>query len=240
MLPVHQTKVRLDILFALTILPYSPLTHMYGLSYLVYYTDAVDSLECARHYLELSHRRLCNVDDARKFIDSHMSNIIYLLLQGEPKNVNKECREYTKVSLQCSLQIINHDLLVALEHQNQCPTLYTLCSILSSCYHNKSGSLPTGWTSHVDSKSGRTFYFNKEQKKSSWVSPNRNQVRDDMINFFQSIGGISRLAQYLGMIATTDHFPSWAIVTHLLQLSGDSLSIKKQDFINLWFHWHYY
>ena len=32
-------------------------------------------------------------------------------------------------------------------------------------------SLPAGWTSHVDNKSGKTFYYNKEQKKSTWVLP---------------------------------------------------------------------
>ena len=32
-------------------------------------------------------------------------------------------------------------------------------------------SLPAGWTSHVDDKSGKTFYYNKEQKKSTWVLP---------------------------------------------------------------------
>ena len=32
-------------------------------------------------------------------------------------------------------------------------------------------SLPAGWTSHIDNKSGKIFYYNKEQKKSTWVLP---------------------------------------------------------------------
>ena len=34
-------------------------------------------------------------------------------------------------------------------------------------------TLPKGWTQHVDNKTGKTFYYNKEHKKSTWVKPTK-------------------------------------------------------------------
>merc|ERR1719296_94870 len=36
--------------------------------------------------------------------------------------------------------------------------------------------LPTGWTQHVDDKSGRTYYYNVELGQSSWDKPVTNEV----------------------------------------------------------------
>jgi hypothetical protein len=47
-------------------------------------------------------------------------------------------------------------------------TLAVSASAERASYLRGSSSLPEGWTQHVDNKTGKTFYHNKEQKKSVW------------------------------------------------------------------------
>ena len=39
----------------------------------------------------------------------------------------------------------------------------------------QSQQLPEGWTRHVDKKTGRTFYYNKQTRKSSWKLPDQRR-----------------------------------------------------------------
>jgi len=92
-------------------------------------------------------------------------------------NIDPQCMELIATLNEQAEKTLN-SVGIFLEVKATPKTLEELRASRATANTNK--SLPEGWTSHIDVNSGKIYYYNKEQKKSTWSRPKKENNSKDM------------------------------------------------------------
>eukprot|EP00804_Cyclotella_cryptica_P003556 CCRYP_002177-RC/>CCRYP_002177-RC protein AED:0.09 eAED:0.09 QI:151/1/1/1/0.8/0.83/6/655/3175 len=153
----------------------------------VVWTKAVESLECARRYLQPPPQstpdaiKNYSCPAARSFADSRMNTIISILLEQQPAKIGPQERECVEKSVRCALTIVRDDL-ERLAQASHAPDGIDVCSTLPVLHH-------------ILHK--KKIYYRGAKAQWSSNPAASPDVRNQMISTFKRLRGFTFLGIYL-------------------------------------------
>jgi hypothetical protein len=161
----------------------------------VVWKNAVESLESANRYLGAS-------EDARRFVEGYMLQVIGILVEQQPSKIGQHERSCVEESLELATMIIAKDIKIQEKRKGESSLLGVLALILNrkkAYYKGSKGN----W--NVTQLSGLP------------------EVRLRMIDRFHAEGGFAILADYLSARINTPLFPSLEFLHQILNALSDAV-----------------